>query len=98
MSRKRQPELGPLGPDIDLDVEVVLDGRGRRITEARAEQIAAEVLRTVGRPSLTGAGQHSPHLSIRIPAEVHARARAKAEAEGKSISQIAREAIERYVS
>lgn len=27
-----------LGPDIDLDYEVVVDRRGRRVTEARAEK------------------------------------------------------------
>ena len=36
-----------LGPDIDLDVEVVLDNQGNRITEARAQEIAREVMREV---------------------------------------------------
>jgi len=34
-----------LGPDIDLDVEVVLDRQGNRITEARAQEMALETLR-----------------------------------------------------
>ena len=34
-----------LGPDIDLDIEVVLDKQGNRITEARAQEIALETLR-----------------------------------------------------
>jgi transcriptional regulator with XRE-family HTH domain len=33
------------GPDIDLDIEVVLDKQGNRITEARAQEIALETLR-----------------------------------------------------
>lgn len=33
------------GPDIDLDLEVVLDKQGNRITEARAQEIAHETLR-----------------------------------------------------
>ena len=33
------------GPDIDLDVEVVLDRQGNRITEARAQEMALETLR-----------------------------------------------------
>ena len=33
------------GPDIDLDIEVVLDNQGNRITEARAQEIALETLR-----------------------------------------------------
>ena len=47
-----------LGPDIDLDVEVVRDTKGRRITEARAERLAEEALAKpgVGRPSLTAQG------------------------------------------
>ena len=36
-----------VGPDIDLDVEVVLDNQGNRITEVRAQEIAREVLREV---------------------------------------------------
>jgi PHD/YefM family antitoxin component YafN of YafNO toxin-antitoxin module len=36
-----------VGPDIDLDVEIVLDKQGNRITEARAQEIAREVLREV---------------------------------------------------
>ena len=34
-----------VGPDIDLDVEVVLDNQGIRLTEARAQEIALEILR-----------------------------------------------------
>ncbi len=33
-----------LGSDIDLDVEVVRDEKGRRITEARAQRLAEEAL------------------------------------------------------
>lgn len=42
------------GPDIDLDTEVVLDKRGRRVTEARARQIAAETLTKAGAGSRSG--------------------------------------------
>ena len=34
-----------VGPDIDLDVEVVLDNQGNRLTEGRAQEIALEILR-----------------------------------------------------
>lgn len=34
-----------VGPDIDLDLEVVLDQQGNRITEARAREITLEILR-----------------------------------------------------
>jgi hypothetical protein len=33
------------GPDIDLDIEVVLDHQGNRITEARAQEMALETMR-----------------------------------------------------
>lgn len=33
------------GPDIDLDLEVVLDHQGNRITEARAQEMALETMR-----------------------------------------------------
>ena len=36
------------GPDIDLDREVVRDRKGRRITERRDREIAAETLEKVG--------------------------------------------------
>jgi hypothetical protein len=61
-----------LGPDIDLDEEVVLDKAGRRITEARAEQLAEDTLREVrrGRPSLSGEPESSPRVSFRIPEQL----------------------------
>ena len=34
-----------VGPDIDLDVEVVLDKQGNRLTNALAEEIALEISR-----------------------------------------------------
>ena len=36
-----------VGPDIDLDVEVVLDKQGNRLTNERAEEIAQEILQEV---------------------------------------------------
>jgi hypothetical protein len=46
-----------LGPDIDLDVEVVRDKKGRRITEARAERLAEQVSITDTRETRCGQGQ-----------------------------------------
>ena len=50
-----------LGPDIDLDTEVVVDERGRRITEARAEQIAEETLQEIARDAQHSLEVHSTH-------------------------------------
>jgi hypothetical protein len=91
-----------LGPDIDLDKEVVLDSHGERITEARAQEsaeYASEQLDKLrrGRPSLTGASKHSPQISFRVPEELARRAGETAEKQGKTVSQISREALERYL-
>jgi hypothetical protein len=85
--------------DIDLDEEVVLDSNGNRITEARAEEMAEHALRAVrGRPSLTGASRHSPRVSFRLPDHERERAEQVARAEGKTVSALAREALERYLA
>ena len=88
------------GPDIDLDVETVTDKRGRRITERRAQEIAAETLvrAGVGRPSLSGPGTHSPEVKARVPAELRDRLAAAARARGTTSSTLIREALERYLA
>jgi hypothetical protein len=88
-----------LGPDIDLDAEEIYEPDGTRLTEERAEQLAADTLQTVrGRPSLTGAGQHSPRVSFRLPAAERELAERIARQEGKTVSELAREALERYLA
>lgn len=88
------------GPDIDLDVEVVKDRRGRRITESRAQQIAAEALARagVGRPSLTGPGARSPEVKARVPEELRDRLVTAARDRGTTTSSLIREALERYLA
>jgi hypothetical protein len=89
-----------VGPDVDLDKEVIRDSKGRRITEKRAEDIADETLAKIGRgrPSLTGSRARSPQVSFRAPAELRAKAEARATSEGKTVSQLAREALERLLA
>lgn len=86
---------------VDLDVEVVRDSRGRRITEADAARIAEETLAQVGRrpgrPSLTAAGQRSPQIAFRVSADVRRLAEELAAAEGRTVSELARHALEQYV-
>jgi len=88
-----------IGPYIDLDQDVVVDGDGERITEARAEEIAAETLRQVrrGRPSLSGEPETSPRVSFRIPEQLRVRIEQRAEQEGRPVSEVAREALEFYL-
>ena len=90
-----------LGPDIDLDKEVVLDSSGVRITEARAQDLAEYVIQEYekqpGRPSLTGKSQHSPQISFRVPESLAKRAEELAVKQGKTVSQLGREALVRYL-
>jgi hypothetical protein len=79
---------------------------GIPITDALAEQLADEAAagyeltagRRVGRRSLAGGDGASPRVNFRMTAELQARAQARADREGKTVSEIAREALERYVS
>ncbi len=51
-----------------------------------------------GRPSLSGdASGMSPAIGLRLPADLRAEAAALAAAEGKTLSALAREALEAYV-
>jgi Ribbon-helix-helix protein, copG family len=88
-----------LGPDVDLDVEDVRYLQGRRITEEYAERAAEEALQVArrGRPALGAVGQQSPRVSFRVPEDVRRLAEQRAAAEGRSVSEIARDALERYL-
>jgi hypothetical protein len=78
---------------------------GVPITDEIAQQLADEAeagyaltpSKRVGRKSLDGADGVSPRVNFRVTAELQARAQARAEKEGKTISEIAREALEQYV-
>jgi hypothetical protein len=80
---------------------------GAVITEEIAEQIAEEFERDgldpskverryVGRPSLGGAGQ-SPRVSFRVSPDLHKAAWKRADKEGRSLSDLAREAFTKYM-
>ncbi len=88
------------GPDIDLDVDVVTDKHGQRITEQRAEQLAADALTRagVGRPSLTRPGARSPEIKARVPEELRERLTAAARERGTTASTLIREALESYLA
>lgn len=80
---------------------------GMVLTEEIAEQMAEEIERNppdpsklerryVGRPSLGAAG-HSPRVSFRVPPDLYKAAWARADKEGRSLSDLAREAFKRYM-
>lgn len=78
---------------------------GGPITDQLAEQLADEAeagyqltdAKRVGRKSLGGASGTSPRVNFRMTTQLQARAQARAKREGKTVSEIAREALERYV-
>lgn len=89
--------------DIDLDQEEFYY-RGERLTEARAEAIAAEALRAIrarnltpGRKSLSGDGSHSPTVQYRVPTELRQQAEQLAQRTGLTVSKIGRLALEEYL-
>lgn len=80
---------------------------GTVVTEELAEQWAEEIERDgfdpakverryVGRPSL-GPNGLSPRVSFRVSPELHKAAWARADKEGRSLSELAREAFDRYM-
>ncbi len=83
--------------EIDLEHEDVRLPDGTRLTDDVANAIVNDVQRKAGRPSLTGASAVSPRVSFRLTPEVRDRAAAIATEEGKTISELAREALEARV-
>ena len=88
------------GGSIDLDVEDVRLADGSRLTETAAQELAEQVVRASGRgrPSLTAPGERSPQLRLSVPEQLRDDLRARADAEHRSVSELAREAIERYLA
>jgi hypothetical protein len=87
-------------------VRTVVTKSGRKLTEADIERLATSLERDLdlkswaprpGRPSLGDSpGVHSPRIAVRLPEELHRRAVARAASEGRSISAVVRELLERY--
>jgi hypothetical protein len=81
---------------------------GTELTEERLKQLADEAQRGYdlstakrvrarpGRPSL--AEGESPRISYRIPASLFDAAASRAKAEGRTLSELAREALRRYLA
>ncbi|MDT0276271.1 hypothetical protein [Blastococcus goldschmidtiae] len=88
----------PIGPDVDLDRDDVRLTDGTRLTEQEAADIVDEVRRRGGRPSLTGRAAVSPRIAFRVDPRVRDSAAQIADREGKTISQLAREALEARVA
>ena len=87
------------GKDVDLGKTIVLDKKGNRLTNARAEKIAQEIVKhATGRPSLTGPKKVSPEVKARVPQKLKVRLEREAKRRGETPSVLIREALESYLS
>lgn len=97
---KRFVELGPIGPDIDLDKEEVYLSNGTRLTEAEAVALSERVLeqaRRPGRPSVSSLTVRTPNLTVRVPPDVRAALESIAETQGRRLADVSRDALAEYV-
>jgi len=97
MTRRTAPHITvdtPIGRDVDLDREDIRLPDGIRLTSAEADAIVEEVRRVGGRPSVSGDPTRSSQIAFRVAADVRDRAAQVAAEEGKTVSQLAREALE----
>ncbi|MHB8221077.1 MAG: ribbon-helix-helix domain-containing protein [Acidimicrobiales bacterium] len=85
---------------IDLDEQDVRLADGTRLTEAKAEELAGEILDRAGRgrPSLSRSGSRSPQLRLSVPDELRSRLLERAEEEHRSVSNLVRDALEHYLA
>ena len=76
---------------------------GDEVAERLADEIESDApvvfirKRPVGRPSLDGNGT-SPRVTFRVPREMYDAAAERAIAEERTVSAVAREALERYLA
>jgi predicted DNA-binding protein len=82
---------------VDLDREDIRLADGTRLTQEAADRIVTQARRG-GRPSLSGETSASPQIAFRVSPAVRDKAAAVASAEHKTISGLAREALERYLA
>src|SRR4051794_24456802 len=97
MTKRKPPRVTletAIGPDVDLDEEDVRLADGTRLTPQAADEIVERARRVAGRPSLSGEAQHSPQIAFRVPRTLRDKAAEIAAKEGKTVSELAREALE----
>ena len=96
---KKQKEKYVWGKDVNLNETIILDKQGNRLTNARAEKIAQEIIKqATGRPSLTGPKKVSPEVKARVPQKLKVRLEREAKRRGETPSVLIREALESYLS
>jgi hypothetical protein len=84
-----------VGPDVDLNAEVVLLPDGTRLTNKLAAKMARDVIKQVrGRPSLTAVAVESPQLKVRVPVKLKKAIDKEAKRRGETTSTIVREVLQ----
>jgi hypothetical protein len=98
MTRRRKIVPGPIGPDVDLEVEDVRLADGTRLTGDLAARIAEDAIaRHPGRPSVTGAPEHTPRMTLRVPERTREALEEIATAQGRRLADVGRDAFEEYI-
>jgi hypothetical protein len=82
---------------LDEESEVQLAQFAEDVLEAAGRPLP-ENLRVVGRPSLHGGSGHSPTVAFRLPQASREQAEELARRRGITVSQLAREALERELA
>ena len=89
--------LAALETMTDADF-VTVDSAGD-LSDADIEELVANGRRAwAGRPSLSAPGTHSPRLNFRVPQAVKDRLTEVAHTQGRRESDVAREALEKYLN
>jgi hypothetical protein len=84
-----------VGPDVDLNSEIVLLPDGTRLTNKLAAKMAREAIKQVrGRPSLTAVAVESPQLKVRVPVKLKKAIEKEAKRRGETTSTIVREVLQ----
>jgi 4-aminobutyrate aminotransferase-like enzyme len=88
-----------VGPDVDLNTEVVLLPDGTRLTNKLAAKMARDAIKQVrGRPSLTAVAVESPQLKVRVPVKLKKAIDKEAKRRGLTASMVVREALQERFS
>jgi hypothetical protein len=84
-----------VGPDVNLDSDVVLLPDGVRLTNKLAAKMARDAMKqVVGRPSLTAVAVESPQLKVRVPVKLKKAIEKEAKRRGETTSTIVREVLQ----
>jgi len=88
--------------ETDLDTDPITLPDGTVLDDAAAEKLGNEIAdraaRGRGRPSLTGPGEHSPKVAVRVGPSLKTSLEEIAKREGRRTADVVRDALEEYVA